>query len=161
MTVKTNTARSKVLEICERSLRWAQERHYTGYSKFDALNSPLLSLIANRSYYVRAGFTFGLSRMPINIRPFLLVKKKQNPKGLSLFARAHFNMWHNTHEKNSGKKDYELLICFWVFRSASTIPVIAGATTIRGRIRSSLSRLTNQTRSLRSTEERFFCKHTT
>lgn len=109
MTVETNTPRSEILEICERSLHWAQERHYTGYSKFDALNSPLLSLMANRSYYVRAGLTFALSRMPINIRPFLLVKKKQNPKGLSLFARAYFNLWHNTHENKFWEEGLHML----------------------------------------------------
>ncbi len=80
-------------EICVRSLRWAHDRDFTGYSKFDALNSPLLRLISQKSRFLRAGFVFGISRSPVNIRPLLFVRKKQNPKGLGLFARAYFNMF--------------------------------------------------------------------
>jgi len=84
---------SEYVDICLRSLAWARRRNYQGYSKFDALNSPLLRTISASSRLLRSGFVFGLSRMPVNIRPMLLVRRKQNPKGLALFARAYFNMY--------------------------------------------------------------------
>ena len=81
------------VDICLRSLEWARRRNYTGYSKFDALNSPLLRTMSGNSRMLRSGMVFGMSRMPINIRPALLVGQGQNPKGLALFARAYFNMY--------------------------------------------------------------------
>jgi len=79
-------------DVLLNALKWAEARNYTGYSKFDALNSPLLRKIAGNSFLLRAGFIYAVSRSPVNIRPLLLVRKKQNPKGLALFARAYFNL---------------------------------------------------------------------
>ncbi len=80
------------LSACQTALRWAEAHDYKGYSKFDALNSPLLKKIAGNRFLPRAGFTYLVSRSPVNVRPLLGVEKRQNPKGLALFARAYFNL---------------------------------------------------------------------
>lgn len=95
--------------ICIRSLSWARQHNFTGYSKFDALNSPLLRGLAGKSRFLRAGFVFGVSRSPVNIRPLLFVRKKQNPKGLGLFARAYFNMFEITGDESFKDQGLRLL----------------------------------------------------
>ena len=97
------------LTICERSLDWARKRQFRGYSKFDALNSPLLRGISCKSTFLRKAFVFAVSRMPVNIRPLLGVIKKQNPKGLALFARAYLNLFQLTGDDSYKKQADQLL----------------------------------------------------
>ena len=96
-------------QIALRSLHWAKSQNYQGYSKFDALNSPILELISRKSRFLRKAFTFALSRSPLNIRPLLLVQKKQNPKGLALFAAANLNLYKITHDETLKTEALHLL----------------------------------------------------
>jgi len=109
----TSTADSaavqRYLDVCLQALRWAEARNYTGYSKFDALNSPLLKWLAGDRRLLRAGFTYLVSRAPFNIRPLLGVQKRQNPKGLALFSRSCFNLHSLTNEKAYLEKGLALL----------------------------------------------------
>ena len=97
------------LKRCESSLVWAKTRQFRGYSKFDALNSPLLWTISCKSSFLKKAFVFGVSRSPVNIRPLLGVQKKQNPKGLALFARSYLNLYQLTGDENHKKQADELL----------------------------------------------------
>ncbi len=101
--------RAEYIDICSRSLNGAKQQNYCGYSKFDALNSPVLWALAARSRFLRAGFVFAVSRSPINIRPLLFVRKKQNPKGLGLFARAYFNLYQATNDSSLKDEGLRLL----------------------------------------------------
>ncbi|MCK5172879.1 MAG: hypothetical protein KAR47_05775, partial [Planctomycetes bacterium] len=96
-------------EICIRSLQWARSDNYTGYSKFDALNSPVLRFLGSKSRFLRGGFVFALSRTPLNVRGLLGVQKKQNPKGLALFARTCFNLYKTTQDESFRDEGLELL----------------------------------------------------
>lgn len=95
--------------ICIGALGWAREQDYKGYSKFDALNSPLLAWLAGGCRFLRGGFVFGMSRMPVNLRPVLFVPKKQNPKGLALFARSYFNLYEITGDEPFKEEGLRLL----------------------------------------------------
>ena len=97
------------LKRCESSLDWARKRQFRGYSKFDALNSPLLRFLSCKSTFLRKAFVFAVSRTPINIRPLLGVQKKQNPKGLALFARSYLNLYELTGNENHKAQANELL----------------------------------------------------
>lgn len=90
-------------KICIDALDWAKKRNYEGYSKFDALNSPLLRALSFNNSFLRKVYVFGISRFPVNIRPLLLASKKQNPKGLALFALAYLNVYSVT--KNEAYKN--------------------------------------------------------
>ncbi len=97
------------LEVCLKALAWAKERDYTGYSKFDALNSPLLKRLTGKRRLLRGGVTYLVSRAPFNVRPLLGVQKRQNPNGLALFARAYFNLSHITGETSYADDGLALL----------------------------------------------------
>jgi len=97
------------LAACKKAVEWAEARNFTGYSKFDALNSPLLHWIAGRRRLLRAGFIYAVSRAPLNIRPVLGVRKRQNPNGLALFALAYFNLYRIHADQAYLTKGLELL----------------------------------------------------
>jgi uncharacterized protein YyaL (SSP411 family) len=105
--------RQRYLAICRKGLAWARDRDYTGYCKFDALNSPILKAVAGTSRLRRAGFIYLVSRSPVNIRPFVGVKKGQNPNGLALFAETCFNLYKMTGEPeylDEGRRLLSLLL---------------------------------------------------
>lgn len=74
--------------ILRQVLRWSRERDYAGYSKHDALNSPLLSACALNLSLFRLVITQLVMRAPVNVRPLLGVPTGRNPKGVGLFAHA-------------------------------------------------------------------------
>ncbi len=77
-------------------LNAAEESDYSGYSKFDALNSPLLGKLSCNSKWLRLILTQTVKECPFNIRPILGVKKSRNPKGIALFARAYLFLYEKT-----------------------------------------------------------------
>ncbi len=62
---------------------------YRGYSKFDALLSPLTRWTSFGWWPLRLVWSQVVMRSPVNIRPLLLVPQGVNPKGVALFARAN------------------------------------------------------------------------
>jgi rhamnogalacturonyl hydrolase YesR len=87
----------------------AERRDYSGYSKFDALNSPLLKLISLNNKWLRFLYTQVVKEFPLNIRPLLRVKPSRNPKGIALFARAYFFLFQKTQDSDYLKKGESLL----------------------------------------------------
>jgi hypothetical protein len=70
-------------------LGYCQDRSWAGWDPYDALNSRLFqSLPFLDTKWPRLVLTQALKRMPINLRPLLLVPPSQNPKGLALFLQA-------------------------------------------------------------------------
>lgn len=71
----------------------AEAEDYSGYSKFDALNSPVLNRLAFNNKWLRLIYTQLVKQSPFHIRPLLKVEKSRNPKGIALFARAYLFMY--------------------------------------------------------------------
>jgi len=70
-------------------LTWCRARNFAGYDPFDGLNSRLFqSTPLARIPTARLIWTQILKRSPLNLRPFLLVPKQRNAKGIALFALA-------------------------------------------------------------------------
>ncbi len=90
---------NKVEDILQETLNWSEVRGYKGYSKYDALNSPLLFSISEDKRNLRRFFSLVVSHSPINIRRFVGVKKDLNPKGLALFSRTYFNLYRLNNQK--------------------------------------------------------------
>jgi rhamnogalacturonyl hydrolase YesR len=86
MIEKIESALDKVLSI-------AEKYDYKGYNKYDALDSPVLSLFAFGNKYLRLIYSQAVMRSPVNIRPLFFVPKTHNPKGMALFAMAHLNYY--------------------------------------------------------------------
>jgi len=98
-----------LLAVCRAALKWAAERDYTGYNKHDGLNSPLLRAFSCNNKWLRIAFIQAVMRCPVNIRPFLGVRKVRNPKGISLFARAWLSLFRLTGDENCRSEAERLL----------------------------------------------------
>ncbi len=83
--INVENLRRILLQLLER----ADSDHYSGYSKFDALLSPLARATALDFWLLRLLWTQAVMRAPFNIRPLVRVPKGVNPKGVALFARAN------------------------------------------------------------------------
>lgn len=88
----------KKQEVLTDVLNAAEEQDYSGYSKFDALNSTLLNSLSFNNKWLRLLYTQIVKESPINIRPILGVKRSRNPKGIALFARAYLFLFQKTSE---------------------------------------------------------------
>ncbi|MFC1692057.1 hypothetical protein ACFL1R_00965 [Candidatus Latescibacterota bacterium] len=86
-------------EILRKVLKSAREKDYTGYSKFDALNSPFLRTLSFNNKWLRLIYTQAVKKSPVNIRPYLGIAKSRNPKGIALFARAYLSLYEKTGDR--------------------------------------------------------------
>jgi hypothetical protein len=64
---------------------------YAGYSKFDALESPLLAALSFGWWPLRLAWTQLVTRSPVHLRPLLRVRRGVNPEAPALFARANLD----------------------------------------------------------------------
>ncbi len=90
-------------------LKSAEKKDYSGYCKFDALNSPILKAASFNSKLLRLAYTQLVKEMPFHIRPILGVKISRNPKGIALFARAYLFLFKHTSDTAFLKKAEALL----------------------------------------------------
>jgi hypothetical protein len=68
---------------------YCRKNNWAGYDPYDALNSRLFARTPfSRSRICRIAVTQAMKRLPINLRPLLLISKEQNPKALALFLMA-------------------------------------------------------------------------
>ncbi len=77
----------------QKLLKYCEAHDWAGYDPYDALNSLLLDFIPQKGgRFFRIALTQALKRLPVNLRPLLLVKKEQNPKALGLFLLAYLRL---------------------------------------------------------------------
>ena len=105
------------LKILTKILNAAEKEEYSGYSKFDALNSPLLNKISVNNKWLRLIYTQFVKEIPFHIRPLLRVKKSKNPKGIALFARAYFFLYQKTSDPAFLRKGESLI--HWLLENPS------------------------------------------
>jgi len=74
-------------------IEYSKKSDYTGYNKYDALDSKLLSALSFGNKWIRLVFSQVVMRFPLNLRPLLFVPKTPNPKGYALFAMTYLNMY--------------------------------------------------------------------
>jgi len=76
-------------DITLKLLEYCKSREWAGWDPYDALNSRLFKTFKFLDFkYFRLALTQLLKRSPINLRPFLLVEKGVNPKGIALFLSS-------------------------------------------------------------------------
>lgn len=77
--------------VCLSALTRGHRDGYAGYSKFDALESPLVRALSFGWWPFRLLWTQLVTRSPINLRPPLRVRPGVNPEAPALFARANLD----------------------------------------------------------------------
>ena len=76
---------------CLDTLARGEREAYCGYSKFDALESPLARALSFGWWPLRLVWTQVVTRAPFNLRPLVGVRKGVNPEAPALFARANLD----------------------------------------------------------------------
>ena len=89
---------SKIESIVERVSEWSKEQLYLGYNKHDGLNSPVLNALLGWSKWSRIIAIQIIMRAPINLRPFFLIRKTYNPKGLALYVQGYLDRYKATND---------------------------------------------------------------
>ncbi len=98
-------------------LNAAENKDYSGYSKFDALNSPFLKALSCNNKWMRFALTQIIKEIPINLRPLFGVRPSRNPKGIGLFSRAYFFFYQVTGNEEYLKKGEALIQ--WLLNNSS------------------------------------------
>ena len=75
------------------TLKFSRRFGFAGYNKHDALNSPLLAPTLGWAKWPRLLAIQAVMRAPINLRPWLLVPRTRNPKGIGLFAHTLLDLY--------------------------------------------------------------------
>ncbi len=93
---------NKIWESLNRLTQYIEREDYKGYDPYDGLNSPILQFIGHSGKFSRIAITQGLRRLPVNLRPLLMIPKGYNPKGLGLFLTGYTKLLAST-----GQLDYQ------------------------------------------------------
>ena len=89
MTCTIYTDSQKIKEVIDSLLEYCRKNDWAGFDPYDALNSRLFAITPfSKSRICRIAVTQIMKRLPINIRPLLLISKEQNPKAIALFLIA-------------------------------------------------------------------------
>lgn len=83
----------KAQNCIEELLSYIESADHAGYDPYDALNSPLIRLITCKSKWARMGAMQCLRRCPVNVRPFLGIRRGHNPKGIGLFLWGYARLY--------------------------------------------------------------------
>ncbi|MCK5145973.1 delta-aminolevulinic acid dehydratase [bacterium] len=101
------------IDIIDRSIekleQYLEDKNWTGYDPFDALNSPLIRALSFNKKWIRVAWTQLMRRSPINLRPLFFTKKGYNPKGLGLFLSANIKRYKMTQNDKYKRKAFEII----------------------------------------------------
>jgi hypothetical protein len=81
------------MEVVRKVLTYSSQHDFAGYNKHDALNSPLMKMLFGWAKLPRLVAIQSVMRVPLNVRPLLMVPKTRNPKGIGLFASAYLYLY--------------------------------------------------------------------
>ncbi|MCK4420879.1 delta-aminolevulinic acid dehydratase [candidate division WOR-3 bacterium] len=75
-------------------LKWANREDFSGYDPYDGLNLPILNDFPFlKKKYLMILITQFFKNFPVNLRPFLGIKKERNAKGIALFVSGLLNLY--------------------------------------------------------------------
>ena len=92
--MQSNTDISNRIEGTTLSLfEYCRKNDWSGFDPYDALNSRVFAHTPfSKSRICRIAVTQIIKRLPINLRPLLLIPKEQNPKAIALFLMAFIKL---------------------------------------------------------------------
>ena len=87
-------AKAAGIRECVASLMaYCRKNDWAGYDPYDALNSKVFNHTPlTKSRFCRIAMTQIMKRLPVNLRPLLLVPREQNPKAIALFLTAFLKL---------------------------------------------------------------------
>jgi polysaccharide biosynthesis protein VpsJ len=93
-----------LLDSINRLSRWLDANNYQGYDPFDGLNARFLRPLTFESPLLRIVLQQSVRRFPLNLRPFLGIRRNYSTKGMGFLARGFIRMHQLTGEKEWEQK---------------------------------------------------------
>src|SRR5215469_266646 len=84
--------RSEIFDSITRLADWLEQSDYRGYDTFDGLNAKYVRPLTFETKLLRTVLQQGIRRFPINLRPWLGVKKSHSTKAMGFFARGFIRL---------------------------------------------------------------------
>lgn len=78
---------------------WIVSNNYKDYDPFDGLSTPLADLLTPKNHYMRIALQQSVRRFPLNLRPFLGIKKATSSKGMGFCALGYLRLYQATGDK--------------------------------------------------------------
>jgi hypothetical protein len=75
---------------------YVERENFQGFDPYDALNCPIFGALSFNKKALRMAFIQFMKKLPINIRPFLGIRKDYNPKGIGLFLWSYAKLYKLT-----------------------------------------------------------------
>lgn len=80
---------------------YCESQNYAGWDPYDGLNSRVFQTTPLKHWdFARLAWIQAFKRLPVNLRPVLMVPKGHNAKGIGLFLRAYCNLYNLQALKN-------------------------------------------------------------
>ncbi len=73
--------------------KFVGKNNFAGYDPYDALNSPVIRALTFGQKYARIAWIQLMRRLPVNLRPLLLLPAGHNPKALGLFLSGYIRLY--------------------------------------------------------------------
>ena len=83
---------------------YVERENFRGFDPYDVLNSPILRELSFNKKALRIAFIQSMKRLPVNLRPFLGIRKDYNPKGIGLFLWSYAKLYRVTGSSEFLKK---------------------------------------------------------
>lgn len=82
---------------------YCESENFKGWDPYDGLNSKVFQTIPflKKSAICRLIVIQGFKRCPVNLRPFAIVPKEHNAKGIGLFLSGYCNLYHAVENNES------------------------------------------------------------
>jgi hypothetical protein len=110
-------SREKLVETALKLWDYCLRNDFSGYDPYDALNSRLLKIIpGSKTKLFRLAITQLLKRLPVNLRPLLLIPRTQNPKALAIFLKTAIRLKQGRITETSEQINY-LINCIVKLRA--------------------------------------------
>jgi hypothetical protein len=97
-------------KTCDTLFDFCKADNFAGYDPFDGLNSRIFQILPLKYFaFARVAFLQIVKRSRLNLRPFLLIEKGTNPKGIALFALSELSRFRATSDAVHAKNAKDLL----------------------------------------------------
>src|SRR5262245_40487239 len=104
---RNSATKAQIYDSISRLFGWLEKNDYQAYDTFDGLNARFARPFTFDSKFLRTVRQQGVRRFPLNLRPFLGVRKGHSTKGMGLLARGFIRLHAVTRETTwAAKAEY-------------------------------------------------------
>ncbi|RJP92366.1 MAG: hypothetical protein C4518_06850 [Desulfobacteraceae bacterium] len=110
-------SKKNLLQSIEKLDNWITKNDWKAYDPFDGLSSDMLNILTFNNHYLRIALQQTVRRFPVNVRPFIGIKKNTSSKGMGFCALGYLKLYQAT--KNNEYLEKMHLCLDWLIQNFS------------------------------------------